>query len=128
MRRELSYVLSALAVGAVAGALAVAALAPGTLNAPASTARQPPTPAAVHASLARTPAAGPSEESGPDTGAPTPEVVRVDPVLARVDELAASWTRVDDEIARLKLESMSVECDNLTEEQARYLASWDQGT
>ena len=35
---------------------------------------------------------------------------------------------IDDEIARLKLESMGVECDTLTEEQAKYLASWDQGT
>ena len=35
---------------------------------------------------------------------------------------------IDDEIARLKLESMDVECDTLTDEQAAYLASWDQGT
>jgi adenosylhomocysteinase len=35
---------------------------------------------------------------------------------------------LDDEIARLKLASMDVDCDTLTEEQARYLASWDQGT
>jgi adenosylhomocysteinase len=35
---------------------------------------------------------------------------------------------IDDEIARLKLESMNVDCDTLTEEQAKYLASWDQGT
>jgi adenosylhomocysteinase len=35
---------------------------------------------------------------------------------------------IDREIARLKLESMGIEIDNLTEEQARYLASWDEGT
>jgi len=35
---------------------------------------------------------------------------------------------IDDEIARVKLESMDVNCDTLTEEQAKYLASWDQGT
>jgi adenosylhomocysteinase len=35
---------------------------------------------------------------------------------------------IDDEIARLKLETMGVEIDTLTEEQARYLASWDEGT
>jgi adenosylhomocysteinase len=35
---------------------------------------------------------------------------------------------IDREIARLKLESMGVVIDELTEEQARYLASWDQGT
>ncbi len=35
---------------------------------------------------------------------------------------------IDDEIARLKLATMDIEVDTLTEEQARYLASWDEGT
>ena len=35
---------------------------------------------------------------------------------------------IDREIARLKLETMGVEIDALTDEQARYLASWDEGT
>lgn len=35
---------------------------------------------------------------------------------------------IDLEIARLKLEAMGVEIDTLTEEQAKYLASWEQGT
>jgi adenosylhomocysteinase len=35
---------------------------------------------------------------------------------------------IDREIARLKLETMNVRIDRLTEEQERYLASWDQGT
>jgi adenosylhomocysteinase len=35
---------------------------------------------------------------------------------------------IDQEIARLKLETMGVAIDELTAEQARYLASWDQGT
>jgi adenosylhomocysteinase len=35
---------------------------------------------------------------------------------------------IDDEIARLKLETMGIAIDMLTEEQARYLASWDEGT
>jgi adenosylhomocysteinase len=35
---------------------------------------------------------------------------------------------IDKEIARLKLETMGVEIDVLTEEQAKYLASWDEGT
>src|SRR5690348_17258161 len=35
---------------------------------------------------------------------------------------------IDKEIARLKLETMGVDIDTLTEEQARYLASWDEGT
>jgi adenosylhomocysteinase len=35
---------------------------------------------------------------------------------------------IDREIARLKLATMGVNIDRLTEEQARYLASWDEGT
>jgi adenosylhomocysteinase len=35
---------------------------------------------------------------------------------------------IDREIARLKLETMGVEIDTLTEEQERYLSSWDEGT
>ena len=35
---------------------------------------------------------------------------------------------IDQEIARLKLESMGVTIDRLTPEQAKYLASWDMGT
>jgi adenosylhomocysteinase len=35
---------------------------------------------------------------------------------------------IDEEIARLKLETMGVDIDHLTEEQARYLASWEEGT
>jgi adenosylhomocysteinase len=35
---------------------------------------------------------------------------------------------IDDEIARLKLESMGVEIDSLTDAQTKYLHSWEQGT
>src|SRR6185436_16130607 len=35
---------------------------------------------------------------------------------------------IDKEIARLKLETMGIEIDKLTDEQAKYLASWDEGT
>src|SRR5438034_1317077 len=35
---------------------------------------------------------------------------------------------IDSEIARLKLATMGGEIDTLTEEQAKYLASWDEGT
>jgi adenosylhomocysteinase len=35
---------------------------------------------------------------------------------------------IDREIARLKLDTMGIEIDRLTEEQARYLASWNEGT
>jgi adenosylhomocysteinase len=35
---------------------------------------------------------------------------------------------IDDEIARLKLASLQIEIDTLTDAQEHYLASWDQGT
>jgi adenosylhomocysteinase len=35
---------------------------------------------------------------------------------------------IDREIARLKLETMGIAIDELTDEQARYLTSWDEGT
>jgi adenosylhomocysteinase len=35
---------------------------------------------------------------------------------------------IDREIARLKLATMGIDIDQLTEEQAKYLASWDEGT
>jgi adenosylhomocysteinase len=35
---------------------------------------------------------------------------------------------IDQEIARLKLATMGISIDELTEEQAKYLASWDEGT
>jgi adenosylhomocysteinase len=35
---------------------------------------------------------------------------------------------VDREIATLKLEAMGIELEQLTPEQARYLASWEEGT
>jgi adenosylhomocysteinase len=35
---------------------------------------------------------------------------------------------IDKEIARLKLATLGVEIDHLTDEQAKYLASWDEGT
>lgn len=35
---------------------------------------------------------------------------------------------IDSEVARLKLHSMGVEIDTLTDEQVRYMASWEEGT
>jgi adenosylhomocysteinase len=35
---------------------------------------------------------------------------------------------IDEEIARLKLLTMGVTIDQLTKEQEKYLASWDEGT
>ncbi len=35
---------------------------------------------------------------------------------------------IDKEIARLKLEAMNVNIDKLTDEQVKYLGSWEEGT
>jgi len=35
---------------------------------------------------------------------------------------------LDEEVARLKLQSMSIRIDTLTPEQQRYLSSWEEGT
>jgi adenosylhomocysteinase len=35
---------------------------------------------------------------------------------------------IDREIARLKLEAMGINIDVLTDEQRKYLASWEEGT
>lgn len=37
-------------------------------------------------------------------------------------------TEIDQEVARLKLAAMNIEIDQLTDEQARYLSSWREGT
>src|SRR5512132_4357132 len=37
-------------------------------------------------------------------------------------------SEIDSEIARLKLATMGIEIDTLSEDQAKYLASWDEGT
>jgi adenosylhomocysteinase len=52
-------------------------------------------------------------------------VQHADELERRVYDVPAE---IDREIARLKLETMGVEIDRLTEEQAKYLASWDEGT
>jgi adenosylhomocysteinase len=35
---------------------------------------------------------------------------------------------IDEAVARLKLEAMGVKIDTLTEEQKKYLATWEMGT
>jgi adenosylhomocysteinase len=35
---------------------------------------------------------------------------------------------IDRQIARMKLQSMGIQIDQLTDEQEQYLASWEQGT
>jgi adenosylhomocysteinase len=35
---------------------------------------------------------------------------------------------IDSEVAKLKLKAMGIDIDTLTEEQQRYLTSWEEGT
>jgi adenosylhomocysteinase len=35
---------------------------------------------------------------------------------------------IDEQVARLKLDAMGIGIDELTEEQKRYLATWESGT
>jgi adenosylhomocysteinase len=60
------------------------------------------------------------------------QALSVEFVVAHADELEPKVyvvpEEIDREIARLKLEAVGVAIDELTEEQAQYLTSWDQGT
>jgi adenosylhomocysteinase len=60
------------------------------------------------------------------------QALSVEWVLGRWGELApgvhAVPPEIDAEVARLKLQAMGIEIDTLSEEQLRYLRSWDQGT
>jgi adenosylhomocysteinase len=60
------------------------------------------------------------------------QALSVEFVVEHADELERKVyvvpEEIDREIARLKLEATGVEIDQLTEEQAHYLASWDEGT
>jgi adenosylhomocysteinase len=53
-------------------------------------------------------------------------------VVRNAEGLAASVhpvpKEIDREVARLKLHAMGIEIDELTQEQERYLHSWEQGT
>jgi adenosylhomocysteinase len=35
---------------------------------------------------------------------------------------------IDDKVAKLKLKSMGIKIDSLTDEQKKYIASWEEGT
>ena len=66
-------------------------------------------------------------QKGPD------ELTSYVPVLAKEWKTLAKAVHrlpvaVDQEIARLKLQSMGIDIDKLTPEQVEYLASWDAGT
>jgi adenosylhomocysteinase len=42
-------------------------------------------------------------------------------------EVLAVPDRIDDEVARLKLDSLSIEIDELSEEQRVYRTAWERG-
>lgn len=44
------------------------------------------------------------------------------------NQVFAVPTEIDEEIARLKLQSMGIDIDTLTDEQKEYLAAWQEGT
>jgi len=59
-------------------------------------------------------------------------VLAAEYILVHRDELEPKCyhipPEIDDEIARLKLETLGVSIDTLTPEQEKYLNSWDLGT
>ena len=60
-------------------------------------------------------------EEGADVGVNYPDD-------SQLENAGAVVAEVDEEIARLKLHAMGVGIDYLTEEQKRYLSSWQVGT
>jgi adenosylhomocysteinase len=60
------------------------------------------------------------------------QALSVEWIVQRRGELTSAVyevpAEIDREVARLKLGAMGVEIDQLTEEQAAYLTSWEQGT
>ena len=74
---------------------------------------------------------GPSSTRPSGLAATLPRSLRRARTLAPSDVTTAralAMAEIDREIARLKLATMGVEIDRLSEEQERYLASWDEGT
>ncbi len=101
MHREWSYFAVAFFLGGVSGALGVAGLARSGVEAPELSELQSPAPASVvpqasgsGAALMQVPAAG--------AGSPPPSVPAPDPVLARLDEVSASWSRIQGEVTALR--------------------------
>ena len=60
------------------------------------------------------------------------QALSIEHLVAHADELEPRVhgvpEEIDCEVARLKLESLGVEIDTLTDDQRRYLHSWEQGT
>ncbi len=60
------------------------------------------------------------------------QALSVEYMAANADQLEARVydvpDEIDKEVARLKLEAMGIGIDKLTEEQERYLSSWEEGT
>ena len=45
--------------------------------------------------------------------------------ITRADDVP---DEIDEFVSRIKLETMKIDIDTLTDEQARYLSSWQEGT
>ena len=50
------------------------------------------------------------------------------PVLAYSLDIMAKYKKIDELVAKLKLDSMGISIDTLTSKQTKYLASWQEGT
>ncbi len=101
MRREWSYFAVAFVLGGVMGALAVAELAPGAVDGSAAPELQSPVPASNGPEGLGSAAAVTLEPSA-EADSPVTSVPAPDPVLARLEEVSASWTRMEDEVTRLR--------------------------
>jgi len=127
MSRSWSFVLGAFAVGAIAGAAVVAALALwgayGGMGLAGASRATPP--AGVGAVAGQGPERDPSAtilEPRAESGTPTPQTTPPDPMLVRLDELGAAWTRIDDEVTRLRRRITDLE-QRLSSVQARSVAA-----
>jgi hypothetical protein len=121
MRRDWSYFAVAFVLGGASGALAVAGLARGVVDAPALSEAPSPASNATQASNAIQlvgSAASTAQEPAAGAGSPQPEVAALDPVLARLDEISAGWTRIEGEVAGLRRRVADLE-QQLTAVQAK---------
>jgi hypothetical protein len=118
MRREWFYYVAAFVLGGLAGALAVAGLAPSAVDDP-SVARLP-------APAANTPreagSAALTQEPAVEAGSSPPTVAAPDPVLVRLEEVITGWARTEDEVARLRRRVADLE-QRLTAVQAQPAAT-----
>jgi hypothetical protein len=124
MRREWFYVAAAFVLGAMMGVLTLAGLKPGTADAPAVVGAPAPAPGPM-ATEDSGPAGALTRGQAAEPDPPTPLAPAPDPMRARLDEIGAGWTRVDEELTRLRRRVADLE-QRLTAVQAKS-ASADNG-